>query len=116
MIKLIIYLVINVLAVLVLSRIVPNFEVNDISGAAFFVIILSILNSIVLPIVKIITLPITILTLGLFSLVLTLGAVAFAANVIPSVQITSTGLNYILTLVILSVALSICNSVVNQIT
>jgi putative membrane protein len=55
-------------------------------GTAFlFAIVLGIVNAVIRPIVKILTLPISILTLGLFSLLVNLGMFYLAAAVIPGI-------------------------------
>ncbi|MCH9621950.1 MAG: phage holin family protein [Gammaproteobacteria bacterium] len=49
---------------------IPGFEIKDETDAFFFAIILSAVNSIIRPVLVFLTLPITILTLGLFTLVI----------------------------------------------
>lgn len=56
-------------------------------GTAFlFAIVLGIVNAVIKPVVKLLTLPISILTLGLFSLLVNLGMFYLAAAIIPSVK------------------------------
>jgi len=61
---------ITLAAVLLIGQFVPNFEIKNETDAFFFAVILSAVNAIVRPVLTLITLPITILTLGLFSLVI----------------------------------------------
>jgi putative membrane protein len=58
-------------------------------GAAFlFAVVLGLVNAIIKPIVQVLTFPITIVTLGLFSLLVNLGMFYLAAWFIPAVQMS----------------------------
>ena len=61
---------VNALAIMLAASIVPGIEVNGLVPALVGGLLLALLNAIVRPILIILTLPITILTLGLFLLVL----------------------------------------------
>ena len=63
-------LFINAIALIGISYYVPNIEVESFYIALITAIILGILNAVLRPILTILTLPITILTLGLFALVI----------------------------------------------
>lgn len=63
-------LIINTGAILLLPYLISGIEVRGIYTALIVAIILGILNTLIKPIVVILTLPITILTLGLFALVI----------------------------------------------
>lgn len=63
-------LLINTLAVFTAAYILPGVEVDGFTGALVVAIVLGVLNVIVKPLLIIITIPITILTLGLFLLVI----------------------------------------------
>lgn len=68
--NLIIRLLLNALAVFVLANVLTGVTVDGYVGAIIVAIVLSILNLLVKPILVILTLPITIITLGLFLLVI----------------------------------------------
>jgi len=68
--KLIIRILLSALAVVILSKILPGVGVDSYSTAIIVAIVLGLLNFIVKPIMIILTLPITILTLGLFLLII----------------------------------------------
>lgn len=70
MTRLLIRFLAAVLALLVAERLVQGISVDDLYTAAIVAVILGVLNLIVRPILVVLTLPITILTLGLFLLVL----------------------------------------------
>jgi putative membrane protein len=59
-------------------------------GTAFlFAIVLGIVNAVVKPIVKVLTLPISIVTLGIFSLLINLAMFYLAAAIIPGIKMDS---------------------------
>ena len=58
------------LLIVFISWIVPGIEVDNFLSAMLVCIIIALINTFIKPILQFITLPITILTLGLFSLVL----------------------------------------------
>ncbi len=63
-------LIINAAALFVVAYVVPGVQVTSIGGAIIAAIILGIANAIVKPLLILITLPIEILTLGLFTFVI----------------------------------------------
>jgi len=63
-----------------LSRILKGVHVDDFWTAIVLAIVLAILNGIIRPILVLLTLPITILTLGLFLLVINAGIILLAAK------------------------------------
>ena len=62
--------VVNALAIMLAASIVPGIEVNGLVPALVGGLLLGLVNAVVRPVLIILTLPITILTLGLFLLVL----------------------------------------------
>lgn len=68
--KFILKLLITAVLVVVLSKVLPNVTVDDYVSAILVALSLSLLNFIVRPILVILTLPVTVLTLGIFLLVI----------------------------------------------
>ena len=68
--NLILRLLLTAVAVVILAKFLPGVEVAGFTSAIILSIVLAILDSFVKPILVILTLPITILTLGLFLLVI----------------------------------------------
>jgi len=68
--KYILRLLLSAVAVVVLSKVLPNVSVDTYVTALIVALALSLLNFIVRPILVILTLPVTILTFGLFLLVI----------------------------------------------
>ncbi len=68
--KLILYLIANGATLVILAKILPHqVSYNDYATVAIFAVVLMLLNALVRPILKLVTLPLTCLTLGLFALV-----------------------------------------------
>lgn len=71
-------ILISSLSVMLLSYLLPGIEVTSYLAAILVAIVLSFLNGIVKPILVVLTIPITILSLGLFLLVINAGMVLMA--------------------------------------
>lgn len=89
MIKFILRLLINTLSVYIASRVVPGIDISDLSTALIFAVVLGVLNALIRPILMILTLPVNILTLGLFSLVVNGFIILLAASFVDGVHIQS---------------------------
>jgi putative membrane protein len=68
--KLIVKLLLTALAVVILSKILPGVAVDGYGNAIIVAIVIALLRLIVKPILVILTLPITIVTFGLFLLII----------------------------------------------
>ena len=68
--KFILRLLLSALAVVILSKMLPNIEVDSYMTAVIVAIVLSLLKFTVRPLLVILTLPVTIVTFGLFLLVI----------------------------------------------
>lgn len=68
--KLLLVWVLNALALLAVAYIVPGIHVADFASALVAALVIGLVNMLIKPILVILTLPITILTLGLFILVI----------------------------------------------
>ena len=71
------------LGLLVAERFVPGVEIDTLPTALLAGLVLGFCNAVVRPILLILTLPVTILTLGLFVLVINTAMVGLAAFVVP---------------------------------
>ena len=68
--KLLIVWLLNALALLAVAYIVPSIHVSGIGGALLAAAVIGLVNMLIRPILVILTLPVTVLTLGLFLLVI----------------------------------------------
>jgi len=87
--KLILRTLLSALAVIVLAHFLPNVQVDNYSTAIIVAVVLSLLNFMVKPILVIFTLPVTILTLGLFLLVINAVIIFLADSLIDGFHVTS---------------------------
>ena len=78
----IIRLLLNGLAVVLAAYLLPGVSVEDYGTALIVALILAIVNVLVKPILVILTIPITILTLGLFLLVINAALILFVDNLV----------------------------------
>jgi putative membrane protein len=63
----------------------PHIQIADLTTAIVFALVLAILNMIIKPLLIILTLPITILTLGLFLLIINAIIIFMAAKVVNGI-------------------------------
>jgi len=71
------------LAVLVAAYILKGVHIDSTVTALIVAVVLGLLNSFIKPILIVLTIPITIFTLGLFLLVINIIIVKLAANLVP---------------------------------
>jgi putative membrane protein len=81
--------VVLAIAIWVTAQVVPGIQIASWTTLAVAALVLGVVNAVVRPILLIITLPITVLTLGLFYLVINGAAFALAAAVVPGFNIAS---------------------------
>ena len=93
-----------------LSQVLPGVALSGVGGAAILVIVLGLLNAVVKPVLKILGFPITVLTLGLFLLVINVVIVKLADFLMDSFTVTG-----FINALIFSVALSVVNAVVDMV-
>ena len=70
MLKLLLVWLINALCLLAVAYLIPGVQVVDFKAALIAAAVLGLINAFIKPVLKLLTLPVTILTLGLFSFVL----------------------------------------------
>ena len=62
--------IINAVALLIVANVVPGFGVDTFYSALIAALVLGLVNALIRPLLFILTLPVTILTLGLFTFVI----------------------------------------------
>ncbi|RPD48521.1 phage holin family protein [Hymenobacter sediminis] len=92
----------------VLAKFLPGSQIGGFGDAIILVIVLAILNAVVKPILKIIGFPITILTLGLFLLVINALIVMMASYLLTGFEVDG-----FVSALIFSVVLSVVTAVVD---
>ena len=79
---------VNTLAIVLAAHVVPGISVNGVLSALAAGLLLGVINAFVRPILIILTLPITLVTLGLFLLVLNGLCLWFVASVVSGFHVT----------------------------
>ncbi|MCD5381251.1 MAG: phage holin family protein [Candidatus Pacebacteria bacterium] len=82
-------LIFNALGLILISELIPGIMVEGLYPAIIAAVVLGILNIIIRPVLLILTLPITILTLGLFAFVVNGALFLFAASFIEGFYVSS---------------------------
>ncbi|MEO9513438.1 MAG: phage holin family protein [Flavobacteriaceae bacterium] len=111
--KLILRLLLNALTVIILSYVLPGVGVDSMTTAIIVAISLSLLNFLIKPILIVLTLPITIVTLGLFLLFINAAIILIAAHFISGFQVSSIWWALIFSL-LLSFLQSILHSILKE--
>ena len=85
---LLLHWILSAVALLVVSRIVPGFHVNGLVPALIASVVIGLLNATVGLFLKIVTFPLTIVTLGIFLLVINGLMILFASALVPGFRVT----------------------------
>lgn len=96
---------ISALAILVSAYILPGVHVSSFVAALVASLVLGIINAVLKPVLIILSLPITILTLGLFTLVIDALLILLTSAIVPGFTV-----NGFLWALLFSLVLSIVNS------
>lgn len=101
--------VLSALVIMAAAYLLPGVHVNGFLTALVVALVLGIINAVVKPIIVILTLPITILTLGLFLLVINAVMIMLVSAVVPGFKVD--GFMWAL---IFSIVLSILGAFLHQ--
>ena len=89
MLRLLANWILSAVALVIVSRLVPGFHVDSLSTALIAALVFGLLNATVGLILKLITLPIVVLTLGVFLLVVNAVVLELASDFVPGFHIRS---------------------------
>lgn len=89
--KLVINLLVSSLAVFISAYLLPAVELANFLTAIVVAVVLGLVNTLIRPFIILLTLPINILTLGLFTLVINALLVLLVAAVVPGFEIKTFG-------------------------
>lgn len=87
--KILIHWFISALAILVTAYILPGVHVGGFMTALVLAVVLGIVNAVLRPILIFLTLPITLLTMGIFVLFINALLVMLAAYIVPGFTVVS---------------------------
>ena len=85
------HLVVSAMSLMATAYLVPGFKVSSFMAALITAIVIGIANAVLWPILIFLTLPINILTLGLFTFVVNGAVLKICAALVPGFDIQSWG-------------------------
>lgn len=97
------------MAIMITAYLLPGVSINFLS-ALFAAIAIGLLNALIKPILILLTLPINILTLGLFTFVINGIIIILASKIVPGFKVKSFGMA-----IVFSIVLTIVNIVLGMI-
>jgi putative membrane protein len=89
MLRLLLHWILNALALLVVSHFVEGFDVSNVVSAFIAVVVIGLLNATLGLFLKIITLPLGILSFGIFFLVINAVILWFSSKFVPGFAVTT---------------------------
>lgn len=89
--KLLLVWLLNALALLLVAYLVPGVELASFSSALLAVLVLGLVNTLLRPLFVLLTLPVTLLTLGLFLFVINALLFLFVGDVLKGFQVAGFG-------------------------
>ena len=108
--KIILKLLITSFAVFLSAYLIPGVTVASIWSALWVALFLGLINITIKPLLVILTLPINILTLGLFTFIINAGMILLVSSIVKGFEVET-----FLAAFIFSITLSILNYVLNKI-
>jgi putative membrane protein len=79
---------INALALLIIPYVIPSIKIRGFGTALVIAIVLGLINTLLRPVLVLLTLPVTIITLGLFILIINALLFQFAAWLLKGFEVT----------------------------
>ncbi|MBC8018543.1 MAG: phage holin family protein [Verrucomicrobia bacterium] len=95
MVRLLLSWVLNCFALFFVMKLVPGLQVDQFRDLFLATLVLGLLNALLRPIVLLFTLPVTILTLGLFTLVINGAMFYLAAHLVEGFRVTGFGTAFV---------------------
>lgn len=86
--KILIRLIVSVLAIGIAAYIIPGISIAGVVPAVVLAVVLGVINTFIRPILMVLTLPLSVMTLGLFALVLNTLLIMLAAAIVPGVTVS----------------------------
>ena len=80
-------IIVIAVAAFLAARFLPGVRIADVKTALLVAVVLALLNAFLKPILVALTIPITILTLGLFLIVINILMVLLAARIVPGFSV-----------------------------
>lgn len=105
MLRLLINWLLSALALLIVARVVPGFHVSGFAAALWAAVVIGLVNATLGLFLKVITLPLTLLTLGIFWFIINALMLELASAFVPGFHIASFGAAFLGAIVLMLVNL-----------
>lgn len=102
---------VSAIAIVISAYIIPGIRVPNFTTALITALVLGILNAVIKPLLLLLTLPVNILTLGLFTLVINAVIILLVASLVPEFQVDG-----FLAALLFALVLSVINSLLINLT
>ncbi|WP_205504415.1 phage holin family protein [Rufibacter psychrotolerans] len=103
-------IIVTGIVALVLAQFFPGVTIDGITGAILLALVLAVLNAIVRPVLVLLTIPVTFMTLGLFLLVINAIILYMADYLLDGFNVSG-----LLTAILFSLVLSIATAIIDAI-
>lgn len=91
MLKALLHWILNALAIILVSRLVPGFQISGFGAALIAALVVGLINATLGFVIKVITFPLSVLTLGIFWLIINAVMLELASVLVPGFKILSFG-------------------------
>ena len=91
LVEILIHLVVTAALILLVAQFVSGIEVEGWGSAFFGAIVLGLVNGLIRPVMVVLTLPLTVVTLGLFLLVVNALMLWLSASLVPGIRVQGFG-------------------------
>ncbi|WP_163832690.1 phage holin family protein [Spartinivicinus ruber] len=108
MLAILVHLLLTAIFLLVVANFVKGVEIDNFGTAFFGAIVLGICNAVIKPVISFLAFPITIITLGLFLLVINAFMLQLTAALVPGIKVRG-----FLPAIVGSIMLTILNLLIN---
>jgi putative membrane protein len=98
--KIIINWFVSALVIIIGAYVLPGVHVASFTAALLTAVVLGIINALIKPVLILLTLPITIITLGLFTFVMNALMILLASSIVPGFQVDGFWWAFIFSIVI----------------
>ena len=85
--KIILHWLVSAISIAIAAYLLPGVHLSGIVAALILAVVLGIINAFIRPLLILLTLPLSILTLGLFTLIINAVLIMLAARIVPGVSI-----------------------------
>lgn len=101
--------VLRALILLAAAYLVPGFRIDSVMSALVVVLVIGVLNLLLRPVLIIMTLPLTVLTIGLFTFVINAILLELASAFVPGFHIES-----FMTAIVASIVITLISALANR--